>query len=78
MKMDTKRYENLKKEVKRFHSYGLQESYRRQGLSDKRYRWDLFFKTYRVGDLDLRKYYKDLNDDHIDTALRRIMREINS
>ena len=44
-------------------------TYREAGLSPKRFRWDLLSATdFPVGTL----YREGLNDDHIDTALRRI------
>lgn len=52
-------------------------TYRKQGLSDMRYRWDALRATGLTigdgngvcGDLDLYAY---MDDSHIDTALRRI------
>ena len=47
------------------------DTYRKAGLSDKRYRWDMTYKaglsTWICDNL-----YPYLNDDHIDTALRSI------
>lgn len=55
------------------------ENYKASGLSEKRYRWDVLHQT-RIkfwgdgvgvkGDLNLYAY---LNDDHIDSALRKIV-----
>lgn len=53
------------------------DAYLAAGWSDKRYRWDLLWKSGlkigdgagMPGDLDLYAY---ANDDHIDTALRKI------
>lgn len=57
------------------------DQYMRQGLSEMRYRWDLFWSTgIKIGDgkgvrgdINLHAY---LNDDHIDTALRKIVKEL--
>ena len=54
--------------------------YQAKGLSPKRLRWDLFWASNckigdgagMSGDINLYSY---MNDDHIDTALRRIMNE---
>lgn len=52
----------------------LREKYRKEGLSSKRYRWDVLFSVPHARrrewfDLGIYEY---LNDDHIDTALRAI------
>ena len=47
---------------------GIQEEYRKQGLSNMRFRWDvLWVSTFQTSSV-----YHYLNDDHIDTALRMI------
>ena len=51
---------------------GIREEYRKQGLSDMRFRWDLLWRS----NLNFSSMYSYLNDDHIDTALRRIVKEI--
>ena len=43
--------------------------YAKRGLSAKRYRWDMLWKT----DIDICPWYSYLHDTHIDTALRHIM-----
>jgi hypothetical protein len=57
----------------------LRAAYRKQSNSDMGYRWYLLVRVARVkigdgvgvkGDIDLYAY---LNDDHIDTALRKIV-----
>ena len=47
------------------------------GLSDERHRWDMFHHAMSVADsikLNYRELYRYLNDSHIDTALRYIVR----
>lgn len=59
----------------RFH--GHREFLRLEGKSndvEKRLRWDAFHASNHAGILS--DLYAYLNDDHIDTALRSIMREI--
>lgn len=48
----------------------MRSDYKNSGLSDERYRWDIFSLAKRALKVDLYKY---LNDDHIDTALRHIL-----
>jgi len=50
------------------------KKYAAEGFSPKRYRWDLFWIAQRRSNLQLgcSLYEKGLNDDHIDTALRKI------
>jgi hypothetical protein len=52
------------------------EEYKNHGLTAKRWRWDLLWRAKRVGFLPDRfiedQLYVYVNDDHIDTALRRI------
>ena len=51
------------------HSKELHQKYKDAGLSDKRYRWDLLFRSgFSTNVL----YHDGLNDDNIDTALRKI------
>lgn len=51
------------------------DEYHAQGLSHKRWRWDLLWRAKRLGFLPDRfiedTIYAYANDDHIDTALRR-------
>lgn len=46
------------------------------GLSDKRYRWDLVYAA-RLTPFICEVLYKYLNDDHIETALRKIVPPLN-
>lgn len=80
MKIRPEDYAVLKYHV----SYAMTQSrpyceYKKAGLSDKRYRWDMLRNSGlsigdgagMPGDLDLYAY---MNDDHIDAALRKITR----
>jgi hypothetical protein len=50
--------------------------YEQQGLTSERWRWDLLHRAQRLGFLPERfvidTLYPYVNDNHIDTALRRI------
>jgi hypothetical protein len=49
----------------------MKQNYKNLGVSMKRYRWDLVFHT--VGGTWINQnLYTYLNDDHIDTAMRKI------
>ncbi len=80
MKMNKEHYEILKKHVLgAIPKIPSIDVYHDNGLSDKRYRWDLLWKSgLKIGDgkgmtvgLPLYSY---INADHIDTALRHILR----
>ena len=76
MKMKPADYELLRSKIAPMDTRQRRENYRREGLSARRYRWDLFYLSQvRIGDGvgiigDIND--PDLTDDHIDTALRRI------
>ena len=56
------------------------DRYKAAGLSDKRYRWDLLYHAQSSGKLPQHfvcdVLYPYCDDDHIDTALRRIVRPL--
>jgi hypothetical protein len=71
MKMTSEDYENLKLEIIDTLNENPQmwAEYKKIGLSHKRYRWDLLW----LSGFDITSLYHYLNDDHIDTALRRLL-----
>lgn len=76
MKMTHTRFQDLQAHIQAFlTSRNLSEDevtehYHARGLSPKRARWDVLYASkYPAGVC----YDEGLNDDHIDTALRRIM-----
>ena len=53
--------------------YDQQDQYRAAGMSDKRHRWDCLWSVpVQVRQPWFDRVYKFANDDHIDTALRKI------
>ena len=78
MKMKKEHYDVLKQHIlDTIPKIPSQEAYKENGLSDKRYRWDLLYKSgLKIGDgvgtqgLPLYAYMDDM---HIDTALRKIL-----
>lgn len=72
MKMQTAHFDYIAEKIAALDSPYLRGVYRNAGLSLKRYQWDV---TYQAG---LSAYicdtlYPYLNDDHIQTALNRII-----
>lgn len=78
MKLKPQHIEALRAALKPFLNVETEEVYREAGLSDKRYRWDAFWRAHRqdvaFGDM-IREIYVYANDDHIDTVLRMLARE---
>lgn len=75
MKMQTAHFDHIAAKIAELDTPELRAAYRDAGLSLKRYQWDI---TYQVG---LTTYicdtlYKYLNDDHIQTALNRIIKSL--
>ena len=46
------------------------ENYKKHNLTLNRFRWDIF---HRCGSIVSRLYKLELNDDHIETALKKII-----
>lgn len=80
MKIKPEHYAKLEKGVRAAveqHPHS-REAYQKAGMSEKRYRWDLLYASQIdgvSGNLWIcDALYPYANDDHIDTALRRITR----
>ncbi len=72
MKMKTSHFDHIAEKIAALDTPALRAAYREAGLSLKRYQWDI---TYQTG---LTAYicdtlYPYLTDDHIQTALNRII-----
>lgn len=72
MKMKKEHFDYIAEKIGALDTPALRAAYRDAGLSLKRYQWDI---TYQVG---LTTYicdelYQYLNDEHIQTALNRII-----
>jgi len=88
MKMTKRNYEYLKeaiqdaiKHAERVSGKSIEQwrqEYLRDGLTEKRFRWDLFWmsKSY-IQPILWDKILDGLMDDHIDTALKRIVKELS-
>ena len=75
MKISKGDYEKLKEAIAPHNSIFLRDTYEALGYSDERYRWDLLHRSgFKISIL----YNQGLNDSHIDTALKRIIKENNT
>jgi len=75
MKMTQTDFDYLSAQIKMIDSTELRAKYSSAGLSLKRYQWDITWKaglTTFICDV----LYKYLNDDHIQTALNRIVNSL--
>lgn len=83
MRINTQQYEALSQYVSPYLNQASWDKYKARGLSFKRWRWDQLYTseaTSITGDtlrdtFVIRLYRTGLNDDHIDTALRRIIKD---
>jgi len=77
VKITPEHYTAIKEAIKPLDVEANRRHYRKNGLSDQRYRWDLLRSTLIDGKGGIRwicdALYPYLNDDHIDTALRSIV-----
>lgn len=84
MKITPEHLEELRKAVTPLDTPERRERYRQAGLADmdlnKRYRWDLLYGSkLKIGDgrgMSGLPLYAYLDDTHIDTALRRIVKSL--
>ena len=72
MKIQASHYEHLAAAVAPLDTAERRAGYVAAGLSDKRYHWDLTYAASLTPWI-CSTLYPYLNDDHIDTALRRII-----
>ena len=85
MKMSEKAFQNLRTHIEPLDTLERRDQYRNGDFPNaaavkdlnKRYRWDLLWAS-GVSSRDISDLYRDedLNDAHIDTALRRIVVDI--
>jgi len=87
MKMKQEHYDALKEQISLFLDKVKQEhgrsfidlhmDYIEQGLSEKRFRWDLWYVSSNNRPPDfIDELYEYINDTHIETALKRIVKEL--
>jgi len=72
MKITVEHYDALRIAIESSPVYPRLLDYRARGLSDKRYRWDCIWAVHNGLRSWFGEVYQYANDDHIDTALRKI------
>ena len=82
MKIKPEHYATLKEAIRTTLSQNptSHEVYRKEGFTEMRFRWDLLWAS-KVGEQTISRWISDTiyeyaNDEHIDTALRRIVKEL--
>lgn len=73
MRITKNHYEMLEKAIKPLDTPERRDAYKKHGLTDLRYRWDLLWGSGICKTYWMQEVYAYCNDDHIDTALRRIV-----
>ncbi len=72
MKMTPEHYQHLRDAITPLDTPEHRSAYAAKGYTAKRYRWDLMYAA-RLSQWACDNLYSYLNDDHIDTALKRIV-----
>jgi hypothetical protein len=75
MKMQTAHFDHIAEKIATLDTPALRAAYRDAGLSLKRYQWDVTWKA-GLSAYICKTLYPYLNDDHIQTALNRIVSEL--
>ena len=57
---------------------GSLSNYQERGLTERRWRWDLLHAATQRGLFSVVPLYKYMHDDHIDTALKVVIQEIQN
>lgn len=71
MKMRGEHYAHLERAISPLDTEERRAKYRAYDFTAKRYRWDLLYQA-KLSQWICDNLYPYLNDDHIDTALRKI------
>jgi hypothetical protein len=74
MKMKFEHFEFIKNAVQPFDTDQKRKEYALASFTHKRYRWDIVYEA-RLSTWICDNLYSYLNDDHIDTALRKIVHD---
>jgi hypothetical protein len=75
MKMQSAHFDHIAEQIAALDTPALRAAYRDAGLSLKRYQWDVTWKA-GLSAYICNTLYPYLNDDHIQTALNRIVSEL--
>ena len=74
MKIKQEHYDYIKKSMMSNSRAPLLQDYLKAGLTEKRWRWDWVYLTEGLSKWICENIYPYANDDHLDTALRKITR----
>ena len=74
MKIKPEDYAQLEFVIRAGYSKTMRDNYRKRGLSNMRFRWDCLYASQFA----VCRLYGYLNDSHIDTALRNIIKGIEN
>lgn len=77
MRMLPEHFEEIKVAVSALDTPAMRDRYLKAHQSDMRYRWDLLWQSKQTRFVS-ETLYQYLNDDHIDTALRKIVPPLRS
>lgn len=80
MKLDRERYDEIKAKIRELDATSVQahkNALASEGFSNERFRWDLFWAVEKALSFRNSLYSGGLNDNHYDTALRRVVKELN-
>ena len=72
MKITTEHLDYMRAAIEPHDTEERRATYKAQGMSDRRYRWDLSYKA-GLSAWMASTVYQYANDEHIDTALRAIV-----
>lgn len=72
MKMKKEHFDYLKSQMLAYPHTPLLHDYLVTGLSEQRWRWDWMHRVPGLNTWLCKNLYSYLNDDHIDTALKKI------
>jgi hypothetical protein len=75
MKMQSAHFDYMRTAIKGLDTPALRAAYKDAGLSLKRYQWDIA-RAVKLTPFICDSLYSYLNDDHIQTALNRIVPEL--
>ncbi len=79
MKIKSEHFDRMKKEIENVLNSTMSnvgDIYIACNLSEKRMRWDLLLATGWITNGFMKELYEYLTDDHIDTALKKIVEQL--
>lgn len=77
MKVKPEHYNHIKEEILKVHSTALQQAYTMYNISHRGYCFDLLYRA-KLSAWLCSNVYVYANDDHLYTAIKHILNEVNS